>query len=675
MEWDAIPYDQIIWGEKLGQGSFGVVFRGTYLGVDIAIKEVLPLTDYEVAKYFEREWRIMREARHPNVVQYLGLSRAPPPDGRTFIISECIENGNLRSYIWDKRTYPDFPWRLRISFATDIARALAYLHARKCIHRDLKGENLLITANKRIKMTDFGFARIVARNEDEMKRMSYCGTDGYILSRDHHSNTFKRTMPTFELDIDEVRDLASPGCPEAFIDLALECATVEPKCRPKMEEVLRRLRVIELDVLSREKEVEHVGSLKLVPRHKSNANKRIPSFGQEIGKELKHSTSSGHKPSTSRTQRAGREEDGSTEDEDGDMDQENLKDILKDLGRDHLRPKDNAHDIIDGEKVREGGARKKAKWGNDPVVPRIVGDDEGKEGGNPSVYEDANETMAIYTPSVPSNLSFQFDGPDLDENNTATIILPRSSTPAWENHESGSTLTIRERITVDPKLTSLINIPSEIPITPPPVEAAHLVDQAASPPPVHASPTRGYAFTPSIESDAFSPPDVPTSISETYPSKIRAVDLLARVRQLDSHGRPSTSSTSGSKPHSAQGQTQVQKKSTMTHRFTLIKPSLNGKIAPVTGLIGWGNWFSNGLAGSMGSGLSSAGSTTFDSSRLGAVTEGGHAGKLKCGVCKIKVKPSRPFMCCDDCKQVVHIKCSINKTTSCQPVDAPSTAY
>lgn len=48
------------------------------------------------------------------------------------------------------------------------------------MHRDLKGENLLITANERIKVCDFGFARIAARNEDEMRRISYCGTDGYM---------------------------------------------------------------------------------------------------------------------------------------------------------------------------------------------------------------------------------------------------------------------------------------------------------------------------------------------------------------------------------------------------------------------------------------------------------------------------------------------------------------
>ena len=68
-----------------------------------------------------------------------------------------------------------FDWPLRISFATDIARAVAYLHARNCLHRDLKGENLLVTDNQRIKICDFGFARIAARNEEEMRRISVSG--------------------------------------------------------------------------------------------------------------------------------------------------------------------------------------------------------------------------------------------------------------------------------------------------------------------------------------------------------------------------------------------------------------------------------------------------------------------------------------------------------------------
>ncbi|GBE87112.1 kinase-like protein [Sparassis latifolia] len=310
---DVIPYEDIKgnW-KKLGSGSFGNVYRGVYLGLDVAIKEVLPSNNYDVAKYFEREWRLMKEARHPNVVLYLGLSRAP--DGRIFIISEYIDNGNLRMYIHDKSK--PFPWRLRLSFATDIARALAYLHARKCIHRDLKGENLLVTSNGRLKITDFGFARIAARNEEESKRLTFCGTDSYMspeiltgtefdLPTDIFSlgiifceiasrkladdNTFRRSPPSFAIDPDEVRKLAGPGCPPAFISLALECVKPEPSARPNTRVILDRLREIEAEVLSRPSEAEdmHLGTVKFMTGgRRPGAAPRIPSFGMGVGKDI-----------------------------------------------------------------------------------------------------------------------------------------------------------------------------------------------------------------------------------------------------------------------------------------------------------------------------------------------------------------------------------------------------
>lgn len=259
---------------------------------------------------------MFREARHPNVVLYLGLSRAPDPDGRIFIISEFIENGNLRNYIYDK-TKP-LPWRLRLSFATDIARALAYLHARKCIHRDLKGENLLVTANGRLKITDFGFARIAARNEEESKRLTFCGTDSYMspeillgnefdLPTDIFSlgvifceiaarklaseHTFKRSPPLFSIDPEEVRRLASPGCPSGFVQLALDCLAEDPRDRPTTRIILDRLRDIEAEVLARPTEADdHVGSVKFMTgMRRPGAAPRIPSFGAGVGKELKYS--------------------------------------------------------------------------------------------------------------------------------------------------------------------------------------------------------------------------------------------------------------------------------------------------------------------------------------------------------------------------------------------------
>ncbi|KAH7333737.1 kinase-like domain-containing protein [Rhizoctonia solani] len=315
MDFDVIPFEDIQgdW-RRLGSGSFGNVYKGVYLGIDVAIKEVLPSKDYDVAKYFEREWRLMKEARHPNVVLFLGLSRAPPPDNRIFIVSEFIDNGNLRQLIHDTRQ--PLEWPLRLSVLTDIARAMAYLHARRCIHRDLKGENLLMTANGRVKVTDFGFARIAARNDDELRRLTFCGTDSYmspeILKGDEFDlptdvfsmgvifceviarkladdYVFKRSAPDWGMDADEVRSRASPGCPPELISLALDMCAVDPHARPDMREVLSRLRTIELAILEKAGDA-HVGSVKFFTagRKRPGPAPRIPSFGMGVGSEIRN---------------------------------------------------------------------------------------------------------------------------------------------------------------------------------------------------------------------------------------------------------------------------------------------------------------------------------------------------------------------------------------------------
>ncbi|KAH8914320.1 kinase-like protein [Atractiella rhizophila] len=355
---DIIPYTDLSpessW-TRLGKGSFGCVYKGKYLGMTVAIKEVLQSTEYDVQKYFQRECKIMQEACHPNVVQYIGLSLAPPPPSHTLppftfqqttvsspsspkpppkrilIISEYLPRGNLRQYILssppppttlpfyqnhnnggangnhangnhgggggngngkkylkedeeedqDDADYRPMPWRLRVSFAVDVTRAVAYLHARGCMHRDLKGENLLVTENERLKVCDFGFARLVAKSEQERRRITFCGTDGYmspeillgeefgletdiyslgiifceLLSRklvDNH--TFARSPPLYTLDANEVHSLASPGCPPSFIRLALECCATDPRQRPGIRQVLDGLRAVEEEVVKMERE-------------------------------------------------------------------------------------------------------------------------------------------------------------------------------------------------------------------------------------------------------------------------------------------------------------------------------------------------------------------------------------------------------------------------------------
>ncbi|GAA5858684.1 hypothetical protein JCM8547_001421 [Rhodosporidiobolus lusitaniae] len=279
---DLSPEDEWI---RLGKGSFGSVYKAEYLGCEVAVKEVLPSTEYDVEKYLQREITLMQQARHPNIVQYLGLCLAPSPpspDGtpvspRILIISEFLPRGNLRQYILD-RTLP-FPWRLRLSFAVDIARALAYLHARNCMHRDLKGENLLVTSNERLKACDFGLARVApggGKEDEAWRRLTYCGTDGYmspeillgqpftlstdifsfgvllleIASRSLASNhTFVRQLPDYGISAQEAWSSVSSLCPRKLVELALECCDTNPEKRPETKEILHRLREIEREVL------------------------------------------------------------------------------------------------------------------------------------------------------------------------------------------------------------------------------------------------------------------------------------------------------------------------------------------------------------------------------------------------------------------------------------------
>lgn len=95
-----------------------------------------------------------------------------------------------------------FPWRLRLSFATDITRAMAYLHARQCIHRDLKPENLLLTANGRVKVTDFGFARIISQSDAINRRpLTLCGTDSYMSPEIRLQTDFGMETDVYSLGI------------------------------------------------------------------------------------------------------------------------------------------------------------------------------------------------------------------------------------------------------------------------------------------------------------------------------------------------------------------------------------------------------------------------------------------------------------------------------------------
>jgi len=146
--------------DSLGSGGMGEVYkaRDERLGRDVAIK-LLPA---ELAQDRERLWRFAEEARaagalnHPNVLSIYDIGTH---DEAPYLVFELIQGETLRQRL----RRGQLPPRRAIQIAAQIARGLAAAHGRGIVHRDLKPENFLITADDRVKILDFGLAKLVRK--------------------------------------------------------------------------------------------------------------------------------------------------------------------------------------------------------------------------------------------------------------------------------------------------------------------------------------------------------------------------------------------------------------------------------------------------------------------------------------------------------------------------------
>ncbi|CAN6277706.1 unnamed protein product [Urochloa humidicola] len=153
-------------GDPFAQGAFGKLYRGTYNGEDVAIKLLeKPENDLERAHLMEQQFvqEVMMLSRlsHPNIVRFIGACRKSIV---WCIITEYAKGGSVRQFL-ARRQNKSVPLRLAVKQALDVARGMAYVHALGFIHRDLKSDNLLIAADKSIKIADFGVARIEVKTE------------------------------------------------------------------------------------------------------------------------------------------------------------------------------------------------------------------------------------------------------------------------------------------------------------------------------------------------------------------------------------------------------------------------------------------------------------------------------------------------------------------------------
>ena len=159
--------------DSLGTGSYGGVCKAKCDGLPCAAKIMHPtffdLRDPGTISYlskFEEECRLLSLAQHPNVVQYLGTYRDPDTRLPILLMELCDEN--LCRFLG---RYPGpLLYHIQLNISHDITLALVYLHSNGLTHRDLTGNNVLMIAGVRAKVTDFGMSKLASVNP----RMTLC---------------------------------------------------------------------------------------------------------------------------------------------------------------------------------------------------------------------------------------------------------------------------------------------------------------------------------------------------------------------------------------------------------------------------------------------------------------------------------------------------------------------
>jgi tRNA A-37 threonylcarbamoyl transferase component Bud32 len=160
--------------KKLGQGGVGAVFAAEEPTIKkrVAIKVLRrALADDEaMVARFEREARAVNEIRHPGIIDVFGFGKLD--DGRPYLVMSLLEGESLRAALQRReRLPPEEAWRI----ARDVAEALEAAHAAGIVHRDLKPDNVFLeragppSSPTRVKVLDFGIAKVVSSGADPMK--------------------------------------------------------------------------------------------------------------------------------------------------------------------------------------------------------------------------------------------------------------------------------------------------------------------------------------------------------------------------------------------------------------------------------------------------------------------------------------------------------------------------
>jgi serine/threonine protein kinase len=276
MDWE-IPTNQIPLTGILGEGAFGTVHKGAWRGTPVAVKTLKRLQNANADKValaeFRTELAMIQHLHHPHVVQFLGVM-SNPTDGAPLLVTEFMEHGSLADWF---RKPTGLGAGQCLELCLDCCRGMTYLHGRSpnpVLHRDLKPNNLMLTAGMRLKIGDFGLSKTLSvRNRlpqdmsqaykltgetgsyrymaPEVFRHEYYGppVDVYAFSMVayqmyHHQVPFEGMSPVDAARaaaFERRRPVLASHLPKELADVIRDCWQPNPNSRPTFEDAITRL--------------------------------------------------------------------------------------------------------------------------------------------------------------------------------------------------------------------------------------------------------------------------------------------------------------------------------------------------------------------------------------------------------------------------------------------------
>ena len=238
--------------QPLGHGSYGAVYKAKCDQLTCAAKVLHPtILDPldpgagKIMDRFRQECAFLESIRHPNIVQYLGMTR-DPESGLPVLLMELLDESLTKML---ERSPTALPYFVEVDICHDIALAVAYLHSNDIIHRDLSSNNVLIVAKRRAKVTDFGMSRISGA-APTMTPLTMCpGTLAYM------SPEALKEPPTYTKKLD---------CFSEGVMMIQVCTRLWPEPGPRTKTVQDSRSptgMIEMPVLEPERRQKHIDKI------------------------------------------------------------------------------------------------------------------------------------------------------------------------------------------------------------------------------------------------------------------------------------------------------------------------------------------------------------------------------------------------------------------------------